>query len=301
MKYSIIIPHRNIPHLLFRCYNSIPNSEDIEIIIVDDSSDEQTKLLVSDFFKDKNVRLIFDETRKGAGHARNVGLKNATGKWVLFADADDFFVENAFEIFDDYCDSDYDLIYFNTKTVKSDTLEDVENRHAYLDNWIRNNDLDCLRFRSAVPWAKMIRSSLIKENNILFDEIPVANDVWFSSQIGYFSKAVKAEKRIAYCSTIRSGSLYYKVTKERRIIRFMENIKVNSFLYKNGLRKYREEPLGYFWPVLYKPWDLLPIKYLLKYMEVEGRWQTFLNVIHYIKHKIDIKAQKDDKSKKIFK
>ena len=33
-------------------------------------------------------------------------------------------------------------------------------------------------------------------------------------------------------------------------------------------------------------------KYLLKYMEVEGYWQTFLNVMHYIKYKIDIKAQK---------
>lgn len=92
INYSIIIPHKNIPNLLQRCLASIPRREDIQIIIVDDKSD----VVEVDFecfpgVGEQCVEVYFTKEGKGAGYARNVGLKYAKGKWLLFVDSDDFF------------------------------------------------------------------------------------------------------------------------------------------------------------------------------------------------------------------
>ena len=98
--------------MLKRCINSIPRRDDIQIIIVDDNSSSD----VVDFEQfpdlDRKVDLIFNKKQGGAGLARNKGLEIAKGDWILFADADDFFAEDAFVLFDKYCLSDFDVIHY---------------------------------------------------------------------------------------------------------------------------------------------------------------------------------------------
>ena len=90
--YTIIIPHKNTPQLLQRCLDSIPIRVDIQIIIVDDFSDS-TIVDFNNFPGSNrlNVEIYLTKEGKGAGYARNVGLTKAKGKWILFADSDDFF------------------------------------------------------------------------------------------------------------------------------------------------------------------------------------------------------------------
>lgn len=66
--YSIIIPHKDIPELLQRCLNSIPQREDIEVIIIDDGSKAVPVLTRED------AELVALSENGGAGHARNIGL-----------------------------------------------------------------------------------------------------------------------------------------------------------------------------------------------------------------------------------
>jgi len=54
-----------------------------------------------------------------AWRSRNVGLEHAKGKWLLFADADDFFVEDMYDIITSYVDSEVDVIFFKEKSVLS--------------------------------------------------------------------------------------------------------------------------------------------------------------------------------------
>ena len=89
--YSIIIPHKNSPELLSRCLDSIPNRDDLQVVIVDDNSDEN----IVDFsifpgLSRKNTNVIFNKESRGAGYARNLGLAESNSKWLLFADADDY-------------------------------------------------------------------------------------------------------------------------------------------------------------------------------------------------------------------
>ena len=73
----------------------------------------------------EDVTLIFDKTGKGAGYARNIGLVNASGKWVFFSDSDDIFItENLNTVLNKYSESDADIIYFNTDRINADTGEE---------------------------------------------------------------------------------------------------------------------------------------------------------------------------------
>lgn len=286
INYSIIIPHKNIPKLLQRCLDSIPQRSDIQIIVVDDNSNlENINLPNFPGLHKKGTNVYFTKEGKGAGYARNVGLEHATGKWLLFADADDFFYKDFITKCDAYRDSNYDIIYFNLNSVDSDTLEPSENRLPYLERLLQNNDTENLRYRSAVPYGKMIKHSLVVKNKIKFNEIIVANDVWFSSQVGYFAKNIKTDLNILYCVTARSGSLYYHMTKERRIIRFNESMRVNQFLYDIGKRQYRTEPLIYFIPLPFHFKHILPARFLYKYIQQEN---VFRVIYYSAKHILKI-------------
>jgi glycosyltransferase involved in cell wall biosynthesis len=116
--FSIIIPHKNIPKLLQRCLDSIPQRDDLEVIVVDDNSDPQ----IVDFEnfpgkKRKDTTIIFDKSGKGAGRARNVGIERAQGKWLLFADADDLYKPGFMDVLDEYKDDDIELLFYNVDSV----------------------------------------------------------------------------------------------------------------------------------------------------------------------------------------
>ena len=132
--FSIIIPHKGIPDLLMRCLKSIPVSEDIQVIVVDDNSADADTYLER-YSELSRPYLEFIRTTKGggAGYARNVGLEYAKGKWILFADADDFYVEDMYDIICSYADSEADLIYFKNKAVLSENTSIKADRSSYVN------------------------------------------------------------------------------------------------------------------------------------------------------------------------
>ena len=105
--FSIIIPHKGIPDLLMRCLRSIPVSADIQVIVVDDNSpDADTYLERYPELSRPNLEFIRTTKGGGAGYARNIGLDHAKGEWLLFADADDFYVEDMYDIISSNADSE---------------------------------------------------------------------------------------------------------------------------------------------------------------------------------------------------
>lgn len=89
MKVSIIIPLYNAEKYISECIESALNQtyKDIEIIIVDDGSTDNSFAIASQY-KSEKVKL-FSQDNKGAAAARNVGLSHATGNYIQFLDADD--------------------------------------------------------------------------------------------------------------------------------------------------------------------------------------------------------------------
>lgn len=173
--YSVIIPHKNSPELLNRCLESIPQREDIEIIVVDDFSDTLRRPKVDR--KDVEVIHINKIDSKSAGHARNVGLKKATGKWLLFADCDDYYINNAFEEFDKISHSEYDIIFFDY----ANNIGKATGFQTRLNDILKGGKHAKANFKhmSNAPWNKMFKRQFIEDNKILFEEIPIQNDAFF--------------------------------------------------------------------------------------------------------------------------
>ena len=121
--FSIIIPHYNIPDLLMRCLKSIPVTEDIQVVVVDDNSPDVDTYLER-YAELSRPYLEFVRTTKGggAGYARNIGMEHAKGKWLLFADADDLYVDGMYDIICQWVDSDADIVFFKIQSVMSDNL-----------------------------------------------------------------------------------------------------------------------------------------------------------------------------------
>lgn len=88
-KVSVIVPARNATRTIVRCLRSITDGveKDIEIIVVDDASDDDTATLVHNF-PDDRITLLSLPAQAGAAAARNAGLKRAKSELVFFLDAD---------------------------------------------------------------------------------------------------------------------------------------------------------------------------------------------------------------------
>lgn len=243
IKYTIIIPHYNIPKLLVRLINSIPDREDIQVIIADDDSlESETYLQRYPQLKKSNIEFYICKKNGGGGYARNEGLKYARGKWLLFADADDIFVENFDSILDKNYLSDEDIIYFQVKSVYSDKLSNEASRHIYKDkiynDYLQTHDDKILRYQSVEPWAKMIKKSIVDHYEIQFDETRVGNDYFFSIQTGYYAKKVKAIPDVIYIVTERKDSISNKGwsdSPDKLLTRLNIAIKAQLFLKNNNV------------------------------------------------------------------
>ena len=213
INYSIIIPHKNIPDLLQRCLNSIPRRDDVQIIVIDDNSDPD-KVDFEQFpgLHDPFVEVVFTKEGKGAGYARNVGLTKVVGKWLLFADADDFFNYCINDILDEYVDSDADIVYFKHTSIDTDmytTTYRCIHFNRYIDHWLDSlKKADALlRYRHTSVWSRLHKTEVIKKNCILFDEVSIANDITFAYLSGFHAVSICADPRALYCTTIRQGSI----------------------------------------------------------------------------------------------
>lgn len=255
MNYSIIIPHKNSPQLLHRLLSSIPERSDIEIIVVDDYSSQN----IVDFSNlpsagNNKLRyiLLSESDAKGAGRARNRGIDVATGKWLLFADADDMFItDNLVYLLDKYKELDFDLVFFNAVCLEEGTYRKLPNLDTQYINVVNSGIIDDCRYRLKVPWGKLIKRELVMDENIRFDETPVANDVMFSLKIGHNSKKVMLDNINVYNWMVNSTS----ITSNKSLSAIMTHIEVNKqrnvYLTKYKLDNYRFSLFNYM-PLLHR-------------------------------------------------
>jgi glycosyltransferase involved in cell wall biosynthesis len=99
-KVSVIIPTYNRAHIVGRSIESAlcQTHRDLEILVVDDGSTDQTLDAVKPFFLHPQVRYLRHKKNKGHQAARNTGIKNACGDYVAFLDSDDMWIPQKIEL-----------------------------------------------------------------------------------------------------------------------------------------------------------------------------------------------------------
>ena len=239
---SIIIPHYNVPELLDRLIESVPARDDIQIIIVDDNSTKKQAELEAVIEKHSGRVLEFyrNETGKNsAGTCRNIGLKHAEGKWIVFADSDDYFVDGWFDIVSEYVASEYEIVFFNPTSIVLDTGM-LGTRHkmysdkveAYMEEPNHKNEI-LLRYAFPVPWSKLYRRSFIEKYEIRFEAVRYSNDERFALDCGHKLTKFACSGETIYCVTTHSGSLTTTPSKENYDTRQRVYIRKYGFLFNN--------------------------------------------------------------------
>ena len=247
--YSVIVPYRDKYDLFVKAIDSIPDREDIQIIIVDNAPEQlpQEKISVKQHAR---VDYTTSSPTKGAGCARNEGLKHVEGAYVLFLDADDYFTTEAFTAFDRYLLSHNDIVFFMPTSVR---LSDgaLSDRHetyvSYLDVYFKTGNTDRLRYRFEPPWAKMFSADFLKKGGFQFEEKLVGNDAWFSVLTGHAAQKIAVDASTVYMVTEggRGTSLTKMKSRENTFSRYQDAIRTNLFLKSVGKYDMRIRLLGF--------------------------------------------------------
>ena len=239
--FSVIIPNFSRGgncDMLIRAVSSVPERDDIQVLVVDNSLTPIPREL---FPERKNVRVIYSPNERKAGGARNVGMDNSDAKWYLFLDADDFFTENAFEFFDKHINSDSDIVFFMPDSAFNDNLMIKSGRsdgyEKMIKKYIKTSDDTDLRINFPPPWSKMVSSTMVKSNDIRFDEVAAGNDVMFALKIGFAAEKIEVDEHTVYCVTKNEGSLTQNDSLENTLSRFYVNQRRNKLLKENGYKK----------------------------------------------------------------
>lgn len=248
MKVSIIIPYYNYADYLPDLLDSIPNREDIEVLVVDDHSTEKIAEY-NEIVKKYAIRnIIFIKNRdewKGAGSARNRALELAKGEWLLVYGADDFMTSNVEEILDSVINSDADIVYFPPTSINEQGNVGVrhlgykEMLEDYLSNPNKVNEWK-LRANWSCDTSKLIRRSILGDN-IRFENVRYSNDVMFSTKVGVKARKIEVCSEPIYCIREHSGSLVTAESSEVKNIRTKVNLRKYIYLMKFMPYKYRKE------------------------------------------------------------
>ena len=185
-KVSVIIPTYNAENSIRDAIDSIVSQtlgfENIELIVVDDNSSDNTGAIINEFASlHENIRPFFLKDNSGsASRGRNVGIDNASSKYVMFLDQDDRYVDDVCEVlFNGIEGSNLDIAMCNHKTVLNSRFEDVsqlDQDYSFMrESHIKNESL----FKNIYMWDKIFRLEFLKENGIRCPEGMLSEDMVF--------------------------------------------------------------------------------------------------------------------------
>lgn len=242
--FTIIIPFHDEGLKIKNLFSSIDNqfpSEDLEVIVVDDNSVLQKRKELDYIVKKSvlNIRIISNKTNQsGAGACRNIGLKKSNGRWIIFADADDHFVDGFYSEIKKYRNELYDIVYFPpTSTDENGVLGHRHDTYlSYFTDYYEKNDGLALKYKLTVIWSRMFRRSFLLDNNIRCDADMVSNDVMFAIRAGIKCKSFAVSQKCIYSWDFNSNSVTTKMSREKFITNANVFIK-SDFLLRENLSK----------------------------------------------------------------
>lgn len=230
MKLSIIIPAYNAEAYLPQCLDSILAQEhrDCEVIVVDDGSTDGTAALLEHY---PDVKVVHQENH-GMSTARNRGLDEARGEYILFVDSDDLLTAGALETL--VADlSGEDIIAFNAKKLHDATGEQTYHptirEPETTDGWTYfcRHRLEATDIHFVCIWQRAYRRQFLIDNNLRFaDGILRAEDDLFTTQAMLAAKTLRTITPCLYIYRIRANSI--TTTVDRR--RFDDSLRVQRLL-----------------------------------------------------------------------
>lgn len=195
---SVIVPIYNAEKYLSRCIDSILSQtfENFELLLIDDGSTDKSGVICDKYAEIDSRIEVFHKLNGGVSSARNLGLENAQGKWIIFIDSDDW-VQNS--LWHDCYNSEVDLIITSFVDIRGDNNTILSNSillnvdvGKYLQSKIGENI-----FRG--PIAKLFKRDIINKNKLRFDDkIKLGEDTLFVRQYMMWVEYLQTSNAVFY-------------------------------------------------------------------------------------------------------
>ena len=237
-KVSVIVPIYNVEKYLEKCINSLLSQtlEDIQIILVNDGSKDNSGNIAREYEKNNKNRIIYVEKENGGlSDARNYGLKYATGDFIAFLDSDDYIEKNAYE------EMYNKAIEENADYVECDFIWEFPNKIRVDKQYPYKNKKEMLSFVRVVAWNKLIKRQLITDNNLEFPKGLRYEDVEFTYKlIPFVNRFAYVDK--PFIHYVQREDSIANVQNERTAEIFTVLDNVIEFYKKNNIyEEYRNE------------------------------------------------------------
>ncbi|MDE7324011.1 MAG: glycosyltransferase [Lachnospiraceae bacterium] len=229
---SVIVPSFNAELFIGDCLDSLINQtySALEIICVDDGSVDSTYHILQKYqSKDRRIKLL-KQNNKFAGVARNCGIREAKGKYLLFVDADDFCRLDMVETLVKKAESDqtdiliFDLMRYDNRSKKAveDSWTSVYPEHfgEGVKGAVDIKDT-IFQITSSGPMNKLFLREFIITNEIWFQSIPRTNDLFFVyTAMTYAKRIAILNQKLQYYRINNSSSL--QATNDKTPLCFLE-------------------------------------------------------------------------------
>lgn len=239
MKVSVIVPVYNVEKYIGKCLDTIveQNFNEYEILVViDGSTDESEKIAREYQQKYPEVVKIICQENKGLGGARNTGIMNAKGKYLLFVDSDDMLYPTLLnDIYEEAVVNDSDIVVFDMEYV-----DEQGNIIKYEKAKLDKKDLVDFNGKSKIlawpsAWNKLYKKSLFLDSQILYPERLWFEDLATTPKLMLSAKRIDYVPKAYYKYVQRSGSIMNnkKIERNMEIINAFES--TVQFIHSNKM------------------------------------------------------------------
>ena len=240
IKVSVIVPVYGVEKYIVKCIDSIVKQKlkDIEIIVVNDGTPDNSIKLIKDNFKDDRIK-IFNKKNGGLASARNYGIKKAKGEYLFFVDSDDFIDECLYEMYEKAKKDKVDLVicdyykYYN----------DLNKEHIKIIPFYESNNHKCSVTSMPGAVCKLIKKDIITENKIEFLEKHFFEDNAIMPYLCALCNKFSYINKPYYYYLHRDGSILHQQKYNKKwedIFSSLDNL-YNKFLESNLILDYYDE------------------------------------------------------------
>lgn len=257
-KVSIIVPVYNVGKLGKRCVESLINQsiKDIEIIIVNDGSLDDSENYILPYLGDSRIKYIKNEVNSGLGNARNKAISYCSGEYIAFVDSDDWVDLDLYKVMIDRANDTFsDIVICGVQNEHENYICSMERYMYRYPNDLSKDTAIRLLSRSEsnnymispVVWNKIYKRGLLLDNNIKFLDNSYWEDNLFTFQI--FTKANKFSivSDVSYHYYQREMSITNTFSKKHIDDLIVAYKVLKSYLEENSIyTKYTKEFCSYF-------------------------------------------------------
>lgn len=208
IKVSVIVPVYNEERYLLKCINSICNQtlKEIEIICVDDGSTDGSLQILHDLAEKDSRIQVLTQKNQFAGVARNHGMDHATGKYLSFLDADDYFEPDMLEkMYDKAEEGSCEVVICRYAKYCEDSKKTEIPDWKFIDSFFiqkgvfsgdKLKSAGIFQITNGWAWDKLFRTDYVRECGYIFPEFRSSEDGFFVYML------VTRARRIAYMDDI---------------------------------------------------------------------------------------------------